>query len=124
MKKSNFDAYRKNLTELRDRLHEDVSHLAGEALRQDERGAGGSTSAMPIHMADAGTDAFEQENTLNLLANQEQVLEEIGAALDRIKEGTFGRCEECEKDIPPARLEVLPYARYCVPCAEKLERRR
>ena|SRR5579859_3424548 len=124
MKKTNFEALRKNLLDLRDRLNNDVSHLAGEALRQDERGAGGSTSAMPIHMADAGTDAFEQENTLNLLANQEQVLEEIGAALDRITEGTFGRCEECTKDIPPARLEVLPYARYCVSCAEKLERRR
>jgi RNA polymerase-binding transcription factor DksA len=124
MKKNEFDVYRKSLTDLRDRLHDDVSHLAGEALRQDERGAGGTSSAMPIHMADAGSDAFEQENTLNLLANQEQVLEEIGAALDRIKEGTFGRCEECEKDIPPARLEVLPYARYCVSCAEKLERRR
>jgi RNA polymerase-binding transcription factor DksA len=124
MKKTNHEAYRKNLLDLRDRINTDVSHLAGEALRQDERGAGGSTSAMPIHMADAGTDAFEQENTLNLLANQEQVLEEIGAALDRLKEGTFGLCEECETEIPPARLEVLPYARYCVPCAEKLERRR
>jgi RNA polymerase-binding transcription factor DksA len=74
-------------------------------------------------MADLGTDNFEQEMSLNLLQNEEQVLDEIAAALDRINQGTFGRCEECDTEIPKARLQAVPYARYCVECARKLEQK-
>ena len=42
-------------------------------------------------------------------------------ALDRIAQGTFGRCEECRAEIPRARLQAVPYARHCVACARKLE---
>lgn len=121
MTKPKTDQYRQRLVDLRNRLNGDVSHLADEALRSTQKDASGNLSSMPIHMADVGTDNFEQENTLNLLANEKQVLEEIGAALDRITEGKFGLCEECEEEIPKARLEALPYARYCVACARKLE---
>lgn len=113
-------SYRESLLDLRRRLDGDVSHLADEALNGRHRDAG-STSRMPIHMADAGTDAFEQDFTLSLLANELQVLEEIGAALDRMHDGRFGRCEECAGDIPKARLTALPYTRYCIACARKLE---
>lgn len=121
MSKPKTDQYRQRLLELRNRLDGDVSHLADEALRHNQKEASGNLSSMPIHMADIGTDAFEQENTLNLLANEKQVLEEIGEALDRIDDGTFGLCEECQQEIPKARLEALPYARYCVECARKQE---
>ena len=117
------EAYRQHLLALRNRLNGDISHLADEALRKNQREASGNLSSMPIHMADIGTDNFEQEFTLSLLANEEQVLAEIASALDRIKEGTFGRCEDCQEDIPRARLKELPYTRYCVNCARKLEER-
>ena len=50
-----------------------------------------------------------------------QLLEEITAALDRLRQGNFGQCEECDAEIPKPRLHALPYARYCVECARKLE---
>ena len=53
----------------------------------------------------------------SLLENEEQILEEIASALERIEQGNFGRCEECQREIPKARLEAIPYARYCVDCA-------
>ena len=115
------EAYRQHLLALRNRLNGDISHLADEALRKNQREASGNLSSMPIHMADIGTDNFEQEFTLNLLQNEEQVLTEIAAALERISQGTFGRCEECSGAIPKARLGALPYTRYCVECARKLE---
>jgi RNA polymerase-binding transcription factor DksA len=123
MTKTEIDAYRQFLLNLRSRLNGDVSHLTDEALRSSQKEASGNLSSMPIHMADVGTDNFEQEFTLNLLANEEQVLGEISAALERMKEGTFGRCEECTGAIPKTRLKALPYARYCVECARKLEQR-
>jgi RNA polymerase-binding transcription factor DksA len=123
MTKAELDGYRTSLTTLQNRHNGDISHLADEALRRAGGGAAGNLSNMPIHMADLGTDNFEQELSLNLLQNEEQVLEEISAALDRIDQGTFGRCEECQAEIPKARLQAVPYARYCVECARRLEQK-
>ncbi len=119
MNKVELEAYRKQLFALRDRLTGDVSHLTSEAFGKN----GDGPSASPTHLADLGSDSFEQENTFNLLANEQQRILEIDEALDRMKQGGFGRCEECDTDIPKARLKELPYARYCVNCARKLERR-
>jgi RNA polymerase-binding protein DksA len=121
MTKAELDTYRESLLALRDRHNGDASHLADEALRRTGSGAAGNLSNMPIHMADLGTDNFEQEFTLSLLQNEEQLLEEISSALERIRQGTFGQCEECREEIPKVRLQALPYARYCVNCARKQE---
>ena len=121
MTQADLDGFRQQLLDLRSRLRGDVSHLTHEALHETGGEASGSLSNTPIHMADLGTDNFEQEFTLGLIQNEEQALEEIGAALDRMAQDTFGRCEECHKDVPRARLQALPYARYCVECARKHE---
>jgi DnaK suppressor protein len=111
-------SYRGKLLALRDRLAGDVSSLADEALNSEEE-ASGNLSHVPIHMADLGT--YEREFTLGLLENEVQTLEEIAAALGRIEQGTFGHCEGCRKAIPKDRLHALPYARYCVECARRLQ---
>jgi RNA polymerase-binding transcription factor DksA len=121
MTKADLDSYRELLVSLRSRLNGDVTHLADEALRSTGGEASGSLSNAPLHMADLGTDNFEQEFTLSLLQNQEQALDEIREALGRIDRGTFGQCEECQQPIPKARLQALPYTRHCVACARKLQ---
>jgi RNA polymerase-binding transcription factor DksA len=121
MTKPDMDNFRDTLQNLQARLTGDVSHLANEALRAGGGDAGGNLSNAPLHPADLGTDNFEQEFTLSLLQNQEQVLEEITEALNRIRNGTFGRCEECHGAIPKARLQAVPYTRHCVACARKLQ---
>ena len=121
MTRAEQEKYREKLLALKRRLQGDVADVRSEALRQVGGEASGSLSNAPLHMADLGTDNFEQEFTLSLLQNQEQALEEIGDALERLREGTFGRCEECQAPIPKARLQALPYTRYCVECARKLQ---
>jgi RNA polymerase-binding transcription factor DksA len=121
MSKADLQSYRQTLLTWRKRLSGDVSHLAEEALRANGGEASGSLSNAPLHMADLGTDNFEQEFSLSLLQNQEQVLEEITAALDRLDRGTYGKCEECQGVIPKARLQAVPYTRHCVACARKLQ---
>ena len=111
-------SYRAKLLALRGRLTGDVSSLADEALNSEDE-ASGNLSHVPIHMADLST--YERELTLGLLENEEQTLEEIAAALGRIEQGTFGHCEGCRKAIPKDRLHALPYARYCVECARRLQ---
>jgi len=121
MTKAELDGFRQQLETLRQRLTGDVSQLATEALRQTEEPAGGNLSNTPIHMADLGSDNFEQEFSLGLLQNEERALEEIADALERLHQGTYGLCEECRQEIPKPRLHALPYARHCVACALKLQ---
>ncbi|HEV3202973.1 MAG TPA: TraR/DksA C4-type zinc finger protein [Gemmataceae bacterium] len=123
MTKAEIEEYRGHLLNLKQRLDGDVSHLADEALRKNQKEASGNLSSMPIHMADIGTDNFEQEFTLSLLQSEEQVLGQIADALERIREGAFGTCEECQNPIPKPRLQAIPYTRYCVDCARKLEQK-
>jgi DnaK suppressor protein len=120
MKKSEAKEYKKMLLGLRARLRGDVSALADAALRSTRSETSGDLSSMPIHMADVGTDAFEQEFTLSLMEHDGSALEQIEAALVRIEDGLYGVCLECEGKIPKTRLEVLPHTPYCVKCAEKL----
>jgi len=121
MTKTDLESFRQSLLNLRARLSGNLSHLAEEALRTTGGENSGGLSNTPIHMADLGTDNFEQEFTLSLIQNEEQVLVEIAEALNRINHGTYGKCEECGSPIPKARLQALPYTRHCVNCARKVQ---
>src|SRR6266481_1269105 len=121
MTKTDLETFRQSLLNLRARLSGNLSHLAEEALRSTGGESSGGLSNTPIHMADLGTDNFEQEFTLSLIENEEDRLKEINSALDRIDQGNFGKCEECQKPIPKARLQAVPYTRHCVECARKLQ---
>jgi RNA polymerase-binding protein DksA len=121
MTKADLEAFRQQLLSLGSQLKEDVSGLADETLRNAGGGASGNLSNTPIHMADLGSDHYEQEMSLTLLENEEQRLEEVAAALERIDRGTFGRCESCQKEIAKERLRALPFTRYCIDCARKVQ---
>jgi DnaK suppressor protein len=73
-------------------------------------------------MADAGSDNFEQEFALDLMDSEKKLLSEINEALRRIEEGVFGICEGRGENIPKVRLNAIPWARYCVTCAELKEK--
>src|SRR6185436_16016066 len=121
MKKSEAKVYKQVLVKLRGRLRGDVSAMADAALNKTRSEASGDLSSMPIHPADVGSDNFEQEFTLCLMENEEEALEQIEAALDRINDGVYGQCVECDGKIPKARLQAIPYTPYCVKCASKLQ---
>jgi DnaK suppressor protein len=121
MKKAELNVYRDRLRELRARLRGDVDQMANSALNKTRSETNGDLSSMPIHMADIGSDNFEQEFTLSLMENEEGTLDAIEAALERIDSGAYGLCEECGVKIPKARLLAIPYAPFCVKCAEHHE---
>ncbi|MDR2756829.1 MAG: TraR/DksA C4-type zinc finger protein [Planctomycetaceae bacterium] len=114
------DSYKNKLLILRARLSGDVSTMTNAALNKNRMEASGDLSAMPIHMADVGTDNFEQEQTLSFMQNESGILDQVNEALVRIKEGTYGICDSCGGRIPKIRLNFLPYAALCVQCAENL----
>jgi RNA polymerase-binding transcription factor DksA len=121
MTKTEQEGYRQQLLDLGRRLRQDMGDLADQALRKTGGEASGSLSNAPVHLADLGSDAYEQEVSVSLLQNQDQTLQEIAAALTRLEQGTYGRCEECGKDISKERLQAVPYTRLCVTCARRSE---
>ena len=121
MNKREMKVYKQLLRTLRGRLRGDVSAMADAALNKTRSEASGDLSSMPIHMADVGTDNFEQEFTLSLMESEEVTLVQIDAALERIDDGVYGQCVECEARIPKARLNAIPFTPHCVKCASKLQ---
>jgi RNA polymerase-binding transcription factor DksA len=122
MKKAEAKIYKERLLALRARLRGDVNQLADAALNKRRSEANGDLSSMPIHMADMGTDNFEQEFTLSLMESEGATLEQVEAALERIEEGVYAQCEECGGRIPKKRLDAIPYASMCIKCATQLEK--
>lgn len=109
------------LLDVRAQLTGNVSKMEDQALRMSRQNAAGDLSNMPIHMADIGSDNYEQEFTLDLIQNEEAEVREIDDALKRIDAGTFGTCGTCGKRIPKERLRVIPYATLCVHCKKDAE---
>jgi RNA polymerase-binding protein DksA len=117
MKQAYRKAFRNSLLTLKRRLGTEVSGLEQQVLRGTGGDASGSLSNFPVHPADLGTDNFEAELSLSLLERENEVLSQVNEALERMDEGTYGQCENCDRDIGRERLQAIPYARFCVECA-------
>jgi RNA polymerase-binding transcription factor DksA len=123
LKNEELESFRLTLLNLRARLRGDLSQMTDEALRRDQPDASGNLSNVPLHMADVGSENYDQEFTLEMIENEQGTLGEVYEALRRIEVGTFGRCEECSEPIARPRLQALPYTRHCIQCARALENR-
>jgi RNA polymerase-binding transcription factor DksA len=106
------DQHRRLVT-LRERLLEDSQRLAGET--KVAVGIDGT------HLADLGTDEFERDLDLSLLAAEQDALFEVEEALRRIGNGTYGICEVTGEPIPQARLRAVPWTRFTAEAALELE---
>ncbi|MBT6164490.1 MAG: TraR/DksA family transcriptional regulator [Phycisphaerae bacterium] len=110
--------FRDKLMKYRMQLLSDLGSIEKEALIVHS-----DTSHMPIHMADAGSDAYDQDLKLGMAANERRRIRDIEAALVRIKKKTYGVCHLTGEKIPDARLKAKPWAMYTKESAEKFERR-
>ncbi|MEK6701233.1 MAG: TraR/DksA family transcriptional regulator [Planctomycetota bacterium] len=117
--KKELERFRALLVRKKAELSGDISHLEEEALR----GESGSLSNLPQHMAEQGSETYEQSLHLDLAAADRKLLKEIDDAIVRIDAGTYGICEMTGKPIKVERLEELPWARYSIEAARELERR-
>lgn len=109
--------------ELHQRLLETQEKLADQlettrrAVRED--GVGYSN-----HMADAGTEVFEQARDVSVARQLTRKLDDVQHALRKFKDGTYSICESCGTIIERARLEALPSARHCMRCQSRQEAQR
>jgi len=101
----------KSLLARRDHLRKKLSE---ELAQLSSTGAGDS--------ADVAFESGSDEMTSQLAEFDARELTQIERALTRLKQGTYGVCEGCQKKIPVGRLNALPYATHCVECQREMER--
>ncbi|MHC4416445.1 MAG: TraR/DksA family transcriptional regulator [Planctomycetota bacterium] len=110
--------FRELLLGKRAELVGDLSAMEAQALQS----TGGTSSHMPIHMADIGTDTYDQDLMLNLAEAERRRLRDLDEALLRIEDGTYGICQMTGRPIPKARLDAKPWAKYTIEAAREIER--
>ncbi|MDF1810027.1 MAG: TraR/DksA family transcriptional regulator [Phycisphaerales bacterium] len=117
--KTQLEHYRHVLLVKRAELLGDMRHLEEEALRSDS----GITSHTSQHLAEQGSESYEQSLNLNLAASDRKLINEIDDALQRIVDRTYGLCELTHEPINKARLDELPWARYTIQAAREVDKR-
>jgi len=111
--------FRDLLLQKRREIVGDMSQMEREALRST---SGSNLSNLPMHMADMGTDNYEQEFTLGLVEKDRNLLRDLNAALAKIQDGSYGICEGTQKPISKVRLEAQPWARFSIEYARQMEK--
>jgi len=121
LKNDELESFRHTLQGLRARLRGDLDQMTDEALRRNMQSGSGNLSNVPLHMADVGTENYDQEFTLGLIENEQGTLDLVNQAIGRLDAGKFGLCVECGELIAKPRLQAIPYTRHCIDCARQME---
>ncbi|MFA5275946.1 MAG: TraR/DksA C4-type zinc finger protein [Candidatus Omnitrophota bacterium] len=121
--KKELSEFKKIVLKKKDELLDDIQHISDDTLKKSQKEASGDISGYTYHMADVATDSYDREFSLGLASSERKFIYELDDALKRIEEGTFGVCQDCKSLISKSRLKAVPYARTCVKCQEKREKR-
>jgi RNA polymerase-binding transcription factor DksA len=119
-----FKRYHRLLVDLRSHLTEEIERHSEETLKRSAKDDAGDLSAYGQHMADAGTDTFDRDFALSMVASEQEALSEIDAAIKRIHDGSYGICEISQKPIARERLLAVPFTRHSAEAQKDLERNR
>jgi DnaK suppressor protein len=114
MDKNEQAGFKSQLLKLRERLPREVT-AAEEALREDVVKPG-EISSLPTHPADQDVEGLDAE--IAIAQNEELLVEQVEAAIERIEAGTYGACQQCGCPIDAKRLQAVPYASRCIDCAQ------
>ena len=118
--KTKLAQFRISLEKRMEEIAEDMVDIYDGILDNGNTGEGLSQeSVFSVHMADAGTDSFEQEKNYILMGRESDYYKNLEVALDRIDDGIFGICKICAELIPEERMLEVPNATKCVGCKEK-----
>lgn len=121
MRKLDTDKYRKKLLAERDRIRYEMEQIERDISYDDTSIGQGELADYDNHPADAATDTYEKERDIAVRDNFREILGRIDEALGKIERGTYGICDRCGREITPGRLNVVPYAIYCVECQDLIE---
>lgn len=108
------------IDEIRARLEEEKSSVERQLAEQGVSPGGDVEVAVDEGFADSAQATMERSQQLALIEKLQEQHEEVAAALERIRSGTYGRCERCGREIHEERLEAIPTTRLCVSCKQSV----
>lgn len=114
MDKKKLDQFKKSLEQRQAELRRTVTRT-----EQDGRAADDEATQ---DIADRASSSYNKEFLFHQSNSERQLLQMVEGALSRLREGVFGQCISCGKEINPKRLEAVPWTRYCIECQEKMEK--
>ena len=121
--KKSLDQFKKVLIKRKAEINDEINHISSDTLMRSQKEASGDIAGYSYHLADVATENYDREFSLSLASNERDILYEIDAALQKIKDGSFGLCEDCEKAISKTRLKAVPYAKTCIKCQQAKEKK-
>lgn len=121
MRKTELQRFRNMLLEEKERVSQSLAKHEKIIKHTDDESGLETGKAHSNHMADQGSDEFQYETTIKFANTEGRYLYNIEEALGRIEDGTYGKCQACNKAIALPRLRRLPYTRMCIECKEKEE---
>jgi RNA polymerase-binding transcription factor DksA len=101
-----------------------IINSINDIQRRGNKDQSGDLSSYSIHQADMGTDTDESEKRVYILNKELEKIKDINAALKRVYDKSYGICEICGCYIPENRLRIVPYAKFCIECKSKEEKRK
>jgi DnaK suppressor protein len=123
LSKKELGDYKKLLLKRKSEILDAIDHASEETMKKSQKDASGDISGYTYHMADVATDTYDREFSLGLVSTERKMLYELDDAFKKIEDGSFGICEDCKTPIAKTRLKAVPYARLCVKCQEKREKK-
>ena len=121
MRKTELQKFRRMLEAEKERVTQSLAQHEKIIMHTDDQSGLETGKAHSNHMADQGSDEFQYETTIKFANTEGRYLYNIEEALRRIEDGTYGKCQACNKNIGLPRLRRLPYTRLCIDCKEKEE---
>ncbi|MGP0566099.1 MULTISPECIES: TraR/DksA family transcriptional regulator [unclassified Nitrospina] len=112
---------KKKVSELKSQLIQIRSEILGDLEKNIKSSQDEEFTKLVSDVSDDAARSSSRQMLLNLGEQERQKLKLVEEALEKITTGEYGVCSECEGKIPEARLQVVPFTRYCVKCLEKLE---
>ena len=124
MRKTEMKKYEKLLVKKKKALLQEMGIIMESHIATTIKDSTGDLSSYSYHMADQGTDAMERELAFMFASKSGRLVYHIDEALRRIKDGSYGKCHNCDKQINKERLEAVPHARLCITCKSLEEKKK
>ena len=112
MEKKKLESFKKRLEQRQQELRQTMTRTQQDGRSADEEAT--------QDIADKAANSYNKEFLFHQSNNERQLLQMVEGALSRIREGNFGECISCGKEINAKRLEAVPWTRHCIECQEKL----
>ena len=123
MNKKDLEYFKDLIVKKKQDLQAELGYLESSSMSTTSKDQAGDLSSYSFHMADQGTDTMEREMAFTFASREGRYLHHLNEALERIDNGTYGKCRTCGGEISKPRLEAVPHATQCIKCKNSEEKK-